>query len=374
MKVTKQQNPKIFSCLIGLSIILSVAVRILYVTKFTEPDTLSWPDEKQYLEGAEGIAHLNTVHEFFTTPIHYKREPIYALFLTGILSLFPAHFLLAVRLIQSILFVVGAFFLYAIIKRFSNTLIALLGFIYFLFYPYYIYLGGTILPESIYVFILLVIIRVGIEIWQHKSRIMYYYFSILLALAFLTKATALSLVPLLIIAGSIIFYETRNLRHVVVSILLFFMLCTPCWYRNYQLGQKNMLLSRNDSAMMNENPYFSQSDKSLLIRTMHSFRMIPENTKRYFTLGPGDIQSQGIKISFFMKWISIVTVAPIFIGLIAGLWLLGKPHTRLLYLFYILYALPYIIILGDTRYRLPVDFIGIILLSLVLHAACYKTK
>ena len=87
--------------------------------------------------------------------------------------------------------------------------------------------------------------------------------------------------------------------------------------------------------------------------------MIGRNIKGIFTLHPGDIQSDGMQVNKSIKVISIISVTPIFLGLILGLFFMNKARNKwFLYLLLILYLIPYILILGDVRYRIPVDFIG----------------
>lgn len=358
--------------IIGIGILLSMTVRTIYMSNHFKDDKLRWPDEKKYYKGAHAIGNLNSLCDFFTTPVHYKREPAYVIFLAGFLKVVPDHFLFVVRFSQSVIWCATAILIYFILLSISNSLTAMFGFFYVLFYPYYIYLGALLLPETIYTLLLAITVLLGIKTLKVKKKLLYYSFSALLAFAFITKATALLLIPLIPIVGFMIYGRNRALWQIPVVLFLFMIICSPFWYRNYKLEHRNMLLMRNDMAAMSENPYFTKTEKSIFTRTFSSLKMVPVNAKRFFTLRPGDIQSGNDNVPAYVKWISILCVIPVFTGLILGLFFIRQHHILFMYSFFVFYSIPYLIILGDTRYRLPVDFIGIVLFSMVINKICLK--
>ena len=93
----------------------------------------------------------------------------------------------------------------------------------------------------------------------------------------------------------------------------------------------------------------------------HNILVIPGNIIDYFSPSITNIRISGL-ITQDLILISIISVTPLLLATVIGLRRIKELKILLLYAVFFLYSTPFLLFFGQTRYRLPVDFIMIVFL------------
>ena len=127
-------------------------------------------------------------------------DPLYPLFLAGIYAL-VGHDFLAVRLVQVVLGVASCGLLYMLGRSIFGPRIALLGAGFAAIYPFFIYYTGQILTETLFIFLLLILLTLARAIAQRRIRgtLAVLTLGITAGLTVLTRAEALYFAVILIV-------------------------------------------------------------------------------------------------------------------------------------------------------------------------------
>ena len=127
-------------------------------------------------------------------------DPLYPLFLAGIYAL-VGHDFLAVRLVQVVLGVASCGLLYMLGRSIFGPRIALLGAGFAAIYPFFIYYTGQILTETLFIFLLLILLTLARAIAQRRIRgtLAVLTLGITAGLTVLTRAEALYFGVILIV-------------------------------------------------------------------------------------------------------------------------------------------------------------------------------
>ncbi len=127
-------------------------------------------------------------------------DPLYPLFLAGIYAL-VGHDFLAVRLVQVVLGVASCGLLYVLGRSVFGPRIGLLGAGFAAIYPFFIYYTGQILTETLFIFLILLLLILAHAIAQRRIRgtLAVLALGITAGLTVLTRAEALYFAVILIV-------------------------------------------------------------------------------------------------------------------------------------------------------------------------------
>jgi 4-amino-4-deoxy-L-arabinose transferase-like glycosyltransferase len=340
--------------------VLSLVARLIFVTFFMDNNTAYWEDTIHYYGAAKSLisnGHFGIDPERPALQLRYGLEPVYPLFLAPLLLIFRNGFL-GIRIVQSIVIAVSSLLFYKINRVFVDRKFALLGSALYLFYPFYIYFSGVILPEAIYVPVL-VLYTYLVLMYIKRRKTKYLYLSIAL-LAFLghLKVTSWSLGLVSAVAFLTINHRLNKQFFIraIACALIFLAICLPWGMRNYAIHGR-IGLPRN---------YASTDGRSELTRGFSKRSSLKKNAIMLFSPNLTKVDSQNKFNRPFYKHISMAVVAPL---LIATLILPVFDRRRIvlfLYLILFSYCLPYLLLYGQTRYRLPIDFVMIMFLVILI--------
>jgi 4-amino-4-deoxy-L-arabinose transferase-like glycosyltransferase len=280
-------------------------------------------------------------------------------------------------LIQCIAFTFSGVAIFLILKRLTSNLFAVTGMGLYLLYPFYIFLSGCLLTEAIYTSLLVLFAFLCVE-YLHTGESRYYYLSaFVLGVAFHTRVCSISLiVPLL----SLPYLHGRRLdlsclRKNVTSVVVILLVSVPWGFRNYRVYGK-ITIPRTFGV---EEP----SITSLLRQYTSSGR--PDSIERvgiarsasyklrilfdpFITTSEGTDHSSS-KSEFssrsMFQIISFVSVFPLLLSAVVLPAFRRDKFIILLYGFFLFYLLPYFVLTARTRFRLPIDLVMIIFLTLL---------
>jgi 4-amino-4-deoxy-L-arabinose transferase-like glycosyltransferase len=365
-KVATKTNPRLILAILMLA---AIVVRIGYIAVSLDDDRWYWEDTIDYYTAANSIV---TEGSFGTDPertdivLPYGNEPVYPLFMTPFVLALGRSFT-AIRIVQSILIVLAVILLYRIITWLTDEWFALLGSAYYLFYPFYIYLGGMLYPESIYMPALVVYVYWTLSYVRSKQTKYFYYSVAWLALLGHLKMTAWSL---LLVSAAAFLLSNRKLGRDffvkgAIAAALFLLVSVPWGLRNYNVYGR-ISLPRNAGAGPGQAEEAEQ--RSELGRQLTKRQGPLENAYLLFSPDLTRVDSQNKFTSPKVRLASLVSVTPLLIATVALLFLRREMVIYLLYGTLFSYALPYLLIKGQTRYRIPIDFVMIIFFALVVHA------
>ena len=338
---------------------LVIIVRMLILIYGFDKDKYYFQDTIHYYSAAVELTSSGT---FGINPEskHEKAfglEPAYSLVISTLIFFFGKGYL-AIRIFQNIIYILSSIYIYKTLRLFTCKKLSLLGMLFYLLYPYYIFLSNVVLPEGLYTPLLVVMVYYMLIYVKFKKNKAYYIFSGLLAISIHLKVTSLGLVPLLLVP----FFSGEPMRIILkkisVGTSIIILISMPWAVRNYIVFNR-LTLPRN---------YWTENNKTETTKLIEkygktlSISRLYENSYNLLNPSITRIRGENKFNNSFTKIASIISTLPLL--MCTGILLLIAKRNKLLYLVYvflILYLVPYIIIAGQTRYRIPIDFIMIIL-------------
>lgn len=379
--------------------IIAFVGRLLYVftletTQFYFDDSYQWNQIALNILAGKGLIISPSAMAF--------RMPLYPLFLSGIYYLFGSQNLLAVRIIQTMLSTLTVVIIYFIAISVFNEdkhaeRIGKISAIISVFYPFFVYYSGAILNETLFIFLLSLVIWVLI-----RGR--FFWAAILLGLSVLCRAEILLFIIFIIIGLFAILKKRDALR---VSFIMFLLLCvilSPWVARNYLIFNKFVPLSTmggytfyegNAPENLTGGPFggkfFLKIPEGLDEVEIDEYyrnetiRVIKENPERFIKLCWSKFKRfWNIKLntddpryaSLRNNLISIFSFGPILLlfipGLIISFW--NRKNLVFLYLIILYVMLINLTFVSSLRYRLPIEPYLIIFASYSLSVLFKKEK
>ncbi len=339
---------------------VSLLARIVFITFLMENDKYYWEDTIHYYTAAESVLEGNGFGnnpEFTDKEVPYDAGPVYPLFLAPFVLLSKGNFLI-IRLVQQLIYVLSAFLIYKMLLMHVSKTYALIGSFLFLFYPFYIYFGGLILTEGIYTPLLIAYIYYTL-VYYKRGEIKKFYISIVL-LALLghikVQTWSLCLVSMIVFFYNQRFLNWTLLKRGFITLVIFIAICTPYGIRNYQ-NRGTIALPRNSG--------FDTEESELKHRFKTRDNLLV-NTANFFSPSLTGVDSTNKFTGNLYSLISIVSVIPLILGMLILPLFRRNKSIGFLYLILASYALPYIILFARTRFRVPIDFIMIMFLTLLI--------
>ena len=377
-----------------LSICLAGLVLRLVYFFFASPDTL-FPDEERFLTTASNII----IDGEMSWEGRYAWDMPFLPFLSAfVLFLFDGRvYALQLSLIgiSSLTILVVAYAVKHISRSNSAMIIAAFG---VAFYPFFIFFSSRILTETLFLFFLSLVL---LNLYRPQSTVA---FSVMAALAHLTRPTLLFFLPLIWFWQIAI--KKLKIRQVFLSILVFFFIINFWGVRNYLVLGEYFLTTASSGHVLIEgnNPWnntggpsgsfdhakifknsLPEGDNEIRVdrlKTSRALTYIFENPRQTFdvalkkffrlwSLLPNDAHYR----TTFLSTISFATTFPIFV--LAGLspWILRQKFRKLniLYALIAYYTAIHVITLGSIRYRIPIDLVLIILSSMTFSEILKKS-
>jgi len=158
-----------------------------------------------------------------------SREPAYPFFLAFIYSIF-GHSLLAVKLIQIVLFLGTAVFSYKIAYLVFGDKIAKYTFVLVALFPTLISYPSFILSETLFTFLLSLLVFFCIKLSKEKKLKYYILSGVILGIVVLCKSIMFPFILVLFLWG-ILF--CKNTPKTILMVVIAFIIVAPWMYRNY---------------------------------------------------------------------------------------------------------------------------------------------
>jgi 4-amino-4-deoxy-L-arabinose transferase-like glycosyltransferase len=351
-------------------IIIFLAVRVLFILLFLNNDKYYWQDTIHYYSAAESLIENGSFGQDAEKPTYpFGLEPIYSIIISPFV-LIGKYAFLGIRLFQSLLFSLSGLLFYKILRFFVNEKLSLIGLVIFLAYPFYIFLSGVILPEGIFVTLLLLFVLLLLK-YQKDGRLidMLFLGVVYVVLIHLKTVTGL-LGAFLLFPLFMRFPLSRKLGHVLAVGFVVILISIPWGIRNYNTFEK-ISLPRSYGGTKESSEITNRYERNFSGK--NKFVVIAENIRDYWMPGFTRVDSDNKFNNSFYRTIGVIITLPLLLSLLFILCVKRDKKIYLLLLFIIMYSLPYFILQGQTRYRLPIDFVMMIFLLLLVNNQLYTT-
>lgn len=370
-------------------IMASILFRLVYIWGIKDDGMYDFQDKIHYITAAETIVEKG---EFGLNPESqnhpFSIEPVYPIFLSGIFLLFGKS-ILAIEIIQSIIISLSGFLIFIILKQLVSRPLSYIGTIIYLLYPFYIFFGCYIGIESLYIPALVLFAYLLLMYYNSEKSSYLYFTAVLLGLMFHLRMTSIALSGVVLLCVLLVNKKRylKSLRELTVLLIIIFLLSIPWGIRNYQVFGK-ITFPRNYISNYKEDSASSDVLDNSQFRFITNLqgglgnksfiKTVTENTCYLFSpiiIKGTEVQlDTGRTVHGPLQYISLLTVVPLLLATILLPFFKRKRYLLLLYSMILLYSIPYIIILASTRYRLPIDFVMILLLALLLDSFWSKYK
>lgn len=182
---------------------------------------------------ARNIVEHGSYSEFISVgPTAYKL-PMYPLFLSVFMYLFPHNYAEIIVVVQHFIFFLVPIFIILILKIFNKKDSGILAGYIFIFSPAYFYYSNVYEVTNIFISIFLVWIFVYLKIFagHFKKRKYFVLLGVCTAVLFLTQVIVAPLVSLLLF--SLIFYRTIHWKSILITCCIAVICYSPWIVRNY---------------------------------------------------------------------------------------------------------------------------------------------
>ncbi|MEA3499541.1 MAG: glycosyltransferase family 39 protein [Candidatus Marinimicrobia bacterium] len=383
-----------FKKILFVILALNLIFRIGYILIGVDNSKYYFEDTIHYYSAAESIVdNGNFGVDPERPPTPFGLEPGYPLFLALIVFIFGKGFLW-IRIVQSIIITLSGYIFYKTLRMFVDERFSMLGTIYYLFYPFYIFFSGFLYPESIYMPLLVTFVYFFFR-YYNNSRINDFLVSVfVLVIMYHTKAPSIVLFPILFglpIYMKIKKRENKVYLKIILGLILFILISTPWLVRNYKVYH-SITITRNYTRKS-----FEQEDnikksghgsaKNYINEKLSElkFSKFVDQVKRYYSPFFDEVQKnsnfydeinskqnkkriilRSISFIFTIPWLIAFVVLPIFKN--------NGKEILLIYVTAIFLAMPFIILHSNTRYRLPTDFLYLMIFTIFVKKLFEKFK
>jgi 4-amino-4-deoxy-L-arabinose transferase-like glycosyltransferase len=349
--------------LLYLVLFIAFAVKSLTTIIIFDNNKYYWEDTIHYYSAAESFVETGSFGQDAEEPeMPFSLEPLYSVVISPF-TFISNNTYLYIRLFQNLIIVLSGLVFFRLMKFFTNEKFAIIGTIFYLAYPFYVYLSGSILPEPVLIVLLVLFIYFVMDYIKNGKLLNYLTLCVLYTmLIHLKVATGLLGFFLLIpFVRNINYYQ--RVKTILIGTFVIVLLSLPWGIRNYNVkGVISLPRSaggQDESEI--ENRYENMfADTSPLI-------FFGDNITSYFSPALTKVDSVNKFNKPFYNLVGIIVSLPLILTLLFIPFFFRR-YKRLwvLYLFLVLYSLPYIIFQGQTRYRLPIDFVMIIFLTVII--------
>lgn len=226
-----------------LILVLCLAVRLIFIA--TLQAQYFMPDEVEY----DAIARQILSGQGYGT--FTVRAPLYSFFLAGIYFLTGPHFI-AVRIVQCFLDTFSAFLLMCLGRYYFRRSVGLLTAAIYAIYPYFVFLTGMLLSETVFIFLLLGCLSFATLFEKTHNKRFLIFSAIVLGFATLTRSITLFLIiPLGIwFAVTNSSHWKQRVAHCFTFVLLAFLVILPWTLRNYYTYGHFVLINTGGGTML----------------------------------------------------------------------------------------------------------------------------
>jgi len=384
-------KPEKLKLLLVMILLVGVILRVGYV--LTLPGVPTDPDEHDYIQSALGILHEGS----FAKTVYYHVPPVVPIVYAGLFALTGPN-IVAIRVFQSLLFVVLGLIVFELGKETSGSLAGLLAASFAAVYPYFIFFSGQAMTETIATVVIAAALLFGARSVRTKRKRDVLAFGVLLAIATLTRAAVVYFV-LAIPMGYLIAWGIRNMRWLLASLVAvvgFLVVYSPWVVVNYRYfgvvlpsptigggvmlyqtalkttipdDAKRMEFLKREvfpkyyypkgatyAALLAGDRYLSKQAVQIIKENPGAYaRIALENLERFWQLYPH--QSKDAAAARWYRLIGLTSfgiLVPFFItGLVEKLFQFRR--LSLLYGFMVYFTMVHSLLYGKLRYRVPMD-------------------
>jgi len=350
---------------------VSLVLRVLYVAFFLDRDRYYFEDANHYYTAAVSLVETGAFGQDAEKPSRpFMLEPFYPIVLAGLMLVFGKSFLI-LRLCQAVILCASGLLFYLILKKHTAPGFAVFGTFLYLFYPFYVGFSGLLLAETIFLPLLVLFLYLCLEYMDWGKSGYFYFAALVLAVLFHTKVTSISLIALLI-ALPVIREKKISfpwIRKAFLAGIIILSMSVPWGIRNYSIWGK-VTIPRTRGSSTNKSDLAKRTDS---LFESGQFKQMLSNTYNYLSPLITKFSSKNRFNNKFSQIVSFVCVLPLLLSALVLPFVRRNRFICILYSFFIVYSLPYIVFFGQTRYRLPVDFVMIGFCVLLLEILIQKS-
>ncbi len=363
------------------------------------PLDFTFPDEHRFFNEAVEFSQTGK----FLNGVSAWEMPATAIFYGFLYTIVESKetLIVLVRVIQSLLMIFGGWMVFNIsLLIFKKESVAFISFFIYLSYPFFIFYQGMLLSETLFIYFLLTSFYFLYK-WKEEGFLFDRYFyltNIFFILCIYTKATLIFLPPILV---TILFFAIRKktkyaIKIFISSSLVFILLMSPWWIRNYQIFNEfipfttssgaNLYLGNNPNNKLGGVDWGVDVERDIvdeisLIKgesdrnkayTKRALSYIENNPlvfvehvwfkfKRFWNIAPNaKSYSSGAH-----KWITIISFTPILFFSIISLYFNRSFFNKLtpIYVLIVFFTILHVVVISSLRYRLPLEPFLIIISS-----------
>ncbi len=210
---------------------------------------------------------------------------------------------------------------------------------------------------------------------ESKNTTIYLCAVILAGILIHVKTTFLPVLGILLLLPFIMNIRRlyKNMLWALVCILIVLTISLPWGIRNYKTyGEITLPRNRVSTGKSEHVTYINRMTKV-------SMRQISDNVAAYFSpfltrVTTKDEREETWFVENPLQIISFICVTPLLLGAIVLPFLRHDKTILMLYIILFLYSLPYMVLFGQTRYRLPIDFILIAFLTITIEQVLIRVR
>jgi 4-amino-4-deoxy-L-arabinose transferase-like glycosyltransferase len=267
------------------NILISFTIKLAFILYYKNQLTLS-SDDLNYIKSAVVLLQkgIFTFHNFNEPTVFVM--PLFPMFLASVFKVFGwgATGLQAVRILQAILSCLTVLIAFLLAREFFNSKIAVITTFLVAYYIPNITTVGYILTETLFTFLLSLLIYLSLLFLKVPDRKRSFLLGIVWVLTTLCRPTT-AFYPLLLFAYALLHNKIRFSYAIKMGLVmsLAFVLCmSPWWIRNY-LEYGEFI------------PLAASSGNPMLQGTYVGYQQTPENTS-YYELGRNALETDKIEV------------------------------------------------------------------------------